>query len=168
MPKRKERRDLTAEEKQVLEKLSRSQTAERRLVERAQMVLWSREGVSGNEISKRLRHEPDTVYRTLDRFEEEGLSGLKDRARSGRPPEYSEEERGRIIATARTKPTELGRGFGYWSLSRLVEYVTLELEIPISRAQLGRVLHAEGLRWYQEKVFFTERPDPQFVEKRGR
>jgi hypothetical protein len=30
------------------------------------------------------------------------------------------------------------------------------------------VLEAEGLRWYQEQVYFRERPDPQFAEKRGR
>jgi hypothetical protein len=52
-------------------------------------------------------------------------------------------------------------------LDRLVEYINQELQIGISRAQLGKVLEAEGLRWYQEATYFTERPDPQFVEKRG-
>jgi transposase len=168
MPRRRTHRTLTAEEQTTLEKLSRSSKVEHRLVERAQIILWAREGMSGPQIAKRVEREVDTIYRILDRFEAEGLSGLTDRARSGRPPEYSEEERGKMIAAARTKPSDVGREFGYWSLSRLVEYVTVELGIPISRAQLARVLHAEGLRWYQEKVFFTERPDPQFAEKRGR
>lgn len=167
MPGIKERRPLTVEERSTLEKLKRSQTAESRLAERAKMVLWSRDGVSGNQIAKRLGREPDTVYRQLDRFEEEGLSGLKDRPRSGRPVEYDEHERGQIIATARTHPHALDLAFGYWSLDRLVEYVNVELGIAIGRSQLHRVLQAEGLRWYQEKTYFTERPDPQFAEKRG-
>jgi transposase len=49
-----------------------------------------------------------------------------------------------------------------------VAYVNEELRIPISRSQLGAILHDEGLKWYQEKTYFTERPDPQFAEKRGR
>jgi transposase len=167
MPGIKERRPLTVEERTTLEKLKRSQTTESRLVERAKMVLWSREGVSGRQIAERLGREPDTVYRQLDRFDEEGLSGLKDRPRPGRPHEYDERERGQIIATARTSPQALDLEFGYWSLDRLVEYVNVELGIAIGRSQLHRVLQAEGLRWYQEKTYFTERPDPQFAEKRG-
>ncbi len=107
------------------------------------------------------------MYRQLDRFDVEGLSGLKDRRRSGRPLAYSEQERGQIIGVARTHPQVLGCGFGYWSLDRLVEYVNVTLGIAIGRSQLHRVLRAEGLRWYQEKIYFTERPDPQFAEKRG-
>jgi len=49
----------------------------------------------------------------------------------------------------------------------LVEYFNKQLDIPISRSQLGEILTQEGLKWYQEKTYFTESPDPQFVEKRG-
>ena len=167
MPRVKSRRPLTAEERTILEKVSRSQTAESRLVERAKMVLRSQQGVSGHQIAKDLGRDPDTVYLWLDRFDKEGLSGLKDRPRSGRPAEYTEQERGQIIATARTHPQALSCAFGYWSLDRLVVYVNVELEIPIGRSQLHRVLQAEGLCWYQEKTYFTQRPDPQFAEKRG-
>jgi transposase len=131
------------------------------------MVLWSREGLSGPRIAERLGRQTQTVYRQLDRFDEEGLSGLHDHPRPGRPTEYSEEQRGQIIAIARTHPQTLDCPFGYWSLDRLTEYINVELGIPIGRSQLRRTLRAEGLRWYQEKTYFTERPDPQFAEKRG-
>lgn len=168
MPRRKERRPLTANERQELERLVRSGKTENRLAERAKMVLWSRDGKSGHQIAKGLGREADTVYRQLDRFDAEGLAGLSDRPRPGRPLEYTEHERGEIMAIARTDPQALGCPFGYWSLTRLAEYVNDTLGIPISREQVGRVLNAEGLRWYQEKTYFTERPDPQFAEKRGR
>lgn len=167
MPKIKERRALTPEEQTTLEKLSRSQKAESRLVERAKIVLWSRNGISGNQIAIGLGRKSDTIYTWLDRFDAEGLSGLRDLPRSGRPTDYREQERGEIIAVAQTHPQSLDLPFGYWSLDRLVEYINVECGIPIGRSQLHRVLHAEGLRWYQEKTYFTERPDPQFVEKRG-
>jgi len=72
------------------------------------------------------------------------------------------------MAVARPHPEHLGHPVGRWPLTRLAEYITHEWGITISRAQLGRGLEAEGLRWYQEKTYFTERPDPQFAEKRGR
>lgn len=139
MPGIKERRPLTAEEQAALEKLKRSRTAESRLVERANMVLWSREGISGNQIAKRLGRKSETVYRQLDRFDEAGLSGLKDRPRPGRPAEYTEYERGQMIAIARTNPQALDLPFGYWSLDRLLEYVNVKLKILIGRSQLHRV-----------------------------
>ncbi len=72
-----------------------------------------------------------------------------------------------MIALARTDPDKLGLPYGHWTLDRLVEYLHNNDQIGVSRAQLARILQAEGLRWYQEKTYFTERPDPQFVEKRG-
>jgi len=103
----------------------------------------------------------------LKRFNQEGLPGLQDKARGGRHPTYSQKERGQMIALARTHPDKLGLPYGHWSLDRLVEQLQQREQIDVSRAQLARILQAEGLRWYQEKSYFTERPDPQFVEKRG-
>ena len=73
-----------------------------------------------------------------------------------------------MIALARTNPDKLDLPYGNWTLDRLVEQLKARNQIAVSRAQLARILKAEGLRWYQEKSYFTERPDPQFVEKRGR
>jgi len=108
-----------------------------------------------------------TIYFRLKRFFQAGLAGLHDKPRKGRKPTYSEKERGEMIALARTHPDKLGLPYGNWTLDRLVEQLHQREQIFVSRAQLGRILKAEGLRWYQEKSYFTERPDPQFVEKRG-
>ena len=107
------------------------------------------------------------MYSRLKRFDHEGLAGLSDQHKSGRNPTYTEAERGQMIALVRTDPQKLGLPFGHWTLDRLVAYLREKDQIGISRAQLARVLRAEGLHWYQEQVYFTERPDPQFVEKRG-
>ncbi len=160
-------RPLTETERARLEQISRSATAASREVERAKIILWVAGGESGHAVARRLRREPDTIYRWLHRFEQEGLNALEDKARAGRPLEYGQEARGKIIAAALTKPEQLGLPYGHWTLDVLVKYVNEQLHIGISPAQLGRVLEAEGLKWYQEKVYFTERPDPQFAPKRG-
>jgi transposase len=168
MPRQIELRPLAQEEHEQLVKLSKSRTAESRLVERATIILWTHEGQTREEIASRLRRSTPTILRWVKAFNKESVAGLDDAPRPGRPLKYSEHERGQMIVTARTHPQQLGRSYGHWTLSRLVEYINKELRIGISRAQLARVLEEEGLRWYQEETYFTERPDPQFAAKRGR
>ena len=168
MPKKLEYRPITERERTALEQLKRSQTAEARIVERAKMVLWVNDGQRPVDVAAKLDRTAATVYSRLKRFDSEGLAGLEDKPKSGRKPTYSETDRGEVIALARTDPQKLGLPFGHWTLDRLVAYLREKDQVGISRAQLARVLKAEGLRWYQEQVYFTERPDPQFVEKRGR
>lgn len=110
---------------------------------------------------------PPTVYSRLRRFQSDGVAALYDKPKPGRKKTYSEHNRGELVALARTAPDKLGLPFASWSLDRLVAHLNETSQIGVSRAQLARILKAEGLRWYQEKVYFTERPDPQFAEKRG-
>jgi transposase len=104
----------------------------------------------------------------MNAFNARGMDFLDDIRRSGRPHTYHETQRGEMVLAAKTHPQQLGLSFGHWTLDRLVEYVNKQLNIPVSRSQLGDILTQEGLKWYQEKTYFTESPDPQFVEKRGR
>ena len=158
---------LKEDERKVLEKLAKSQTAPASMVERAKTILWVYAGERPRMIAKKLERVTATIYQRLHRFAQHGLDSLEDQPRAGRPLTYTEEQRGQMIVSARTHPHQLGRPYNHWTLDRLVEYVNQELKIAISRAQLARVLEEERLRWYQEETYFTERPDPQFVEKRG-
>ena len=167
MPKRIQLRPLTKEERTELEKISHSPTRPYQEVQRAQMILLAHEGHHFSHIAEQLGRSLMTIYTRINRFNAEGLSGLKNKPRQGRPSTYTEEEKGQMMAVARTHPDQLGLPFGHWTLDRLVIYLHQTYQIGVSRAQLGRILKAEGLRWYQEKTYFTERPDPQFVEKRG-
>jgi len=167
MPKRIEFRTLTNEERKQLDALSRSTTQPYRLVEHAKMVTLAYQGQPVEEIAQKLDRSVPTIYFRLKRFFQAGLAGLHDKPRKGRKPTYSEKERGEMIALARTHPDKLGLPYGNWTLDRLVEQLHQREQIFVSRAQFGRILKADGVRWYQEKSYFTERPDPQFVEKRG-
>jgi transposase len=136
-------------------------------VERAKILLDLANKERVATIAQRYQRSLPMIYQVLHRFNESGLAALDDAPKSGRPQTYSEEQRGQLIAVARTHPQQLDLSFGHWTLDRLVRYAHEQLAITISRSQLGFILQQEGLRWYQEKSYFTERPDPQFAEKRG-
>ena len=167
MPKRIAVRPFTPDEQTYLETLSRSRKATRQATDRALILLHSATGDPVGHIANRIGCRPETVLNVVKRFNAHGLSSLEDNLRSGRPATYGEHERGQMIATAKTHPQHLSLPYSHWTLTRLVEYVNDQLNIPISRSQLGEILEREGLKWYQEKTYFTERPDPQFAEKRG-
>lgn len=167
MPKKLQLRTITDDEYQALQRVSHSRIEAARRVERAKILLalGNKERVA--EIAQRHQRSLPMIYQVLHRFNAIGLGALEDAPKSGRPQTYSEEQRGQLLAVAQTHPQQLALGFGHWTLDRLVGYAHEQLGITISRSQLGLILQQEGLRWYQEKTYFTERPDPQFAEKRG-
>src|SRR5688500_15836153 len=167
MPKQLKLRELTQAERETLERISRSRTAPQREVERAQIILERSRGKQAEAIAEQIGRTVATVYHQLHQFNERGITFLQDLARVGRPLTYDENQRGQMVATAKTKPQQLGLEFGHWTLDLLVAYVNERLDIAISRSQLAAILTQEGLKWYQEKTYFSDSPDPQFVEKRG-
>src|SRR5262245_12491721 len=56
-----------------------------RVATRAVMVLLSAGGMPAADIATLLHYDPRTVRRWIARHDGEGVSGLPDRARSGRP-----------------------------------------------------------------------------------
>ena len=66
---------------------------------------------------------PKTVRLWIERFNAQGIKGLDDAPRSGRPPTYTPEQIGELVALARTKPDMLGLPFGCWTIDRLATYV---------------------------------------------
>lgn len=168
MPRKLELRAFKEGEEEELHQVSRSRTAAHRAVERAQIVLLFSEGKRVEDIAQAVGRAQATVYYQVHQFNDRGLAFVKDLAREGRPLVYNEQQRGEMVKAAKTNPQHLDLEFGHWTLDLLVTYVNQTLGIAISRSQLGDVLKQEGLKWYQEKAYFGESPDPQFVEKRGR
>ena len=78
----------TKEERSILRKRAGAHTAAHWEVVRAKIVLLAAEGTSNKEIAQRLYTSPQTVSKWRKRFYEEGLGGLEDRPRSGRPPTF--------------------------------------------------------------------------------
>jgi transposase len=160
-------RGYLGDERGAIERLARSRTAPARTVERARIILLSRQGDSVAEIAEKLVIGPDTVRRWIHRFDRRGIDGLGDRPRAGRPPTYTAEEVGAAVAVSLTKPEALGLPFACWTLDRLAAYLNEEKGVPIKRSRISELLIAEGLRWRAEETWFGERPDPEFAAKRG-
>ncbi len=76
---------LRPEEKEQLEAMLRRGSGQQRYGERARMILSCTQGESNLEIARHLGMRPATMSKWRVRFEREGLSGLHDDFRPGRP-----------------------------------------------------------------------------------
>jgi transposase len=85
MPEVRFIRSLLEAEKKSLRELYR-QTHNADVRTRCQMILLSAQEHPISEIADLTLFNEDSVRYWLDRYESQGLSGLEDRPRSGRPP----------------------------------------------------------------------------------
>ncbi len=158
---------MTTEESTEVKRLANSRAEPARAVERAHIVWLSGEGKRVPAIAGELRIGEDTVRLWIKRFNEFGLEGLVDLPRSGKPPTYTAEQVGEVIAASLTNPRTLDLPFASWTLDRLEAYLGKDRGIPIKRSRIGEILQAEGLRWRTQETWFGERVDPEFAVKRG-
>ena len=101
---------LTPEEKTQLRAVGASRSLPHGLVLRAKIILLSASGMSNQAIAVRLDRNPVTVG-YWRRFLRQGLRGLHDELRPGRPRSLSEEQVARLIRkTLRTGLRSVPRG----------------------------------------------------------
>jgi transposase len=179
MPRLMSLREMTEEEQEAVRKLAHSRTRPVRTVERARIIWLASRGEGVNSIAEQLHLHRITVRRWIERFNIGGVSALADDPRMGRPPTYTQEQVGEVIATALTDPKQIECDppvpFGSWTLERLATYLKEHRDIPISPSRVGALLRKEGLKWrFQERWFgnlVSEQArlelDPEFAQKRG-
>lgn len=80
---------LSPRVKATLAAMARKYTSPYRDVIRARIVLYAAQGLSNDEIAQRLDTPRQIVSKWRKRFFEEGLAGLEERSRVGRPARFS-------------------------------------------------------------------------------
>ena len=116
---------LTCESKvlQDLERISRSRTEEIRLIERAKIILCCLSGKRNDEVAVEVGTQSMTVGIWRKRFASQGLAGLYDKPRSGKPAKYQAVElRQRIIAKLKEPPPA---GLAAWDGGTLAKALTV-------------------------------------------
>jgi transposase len=172
VPKQLKLRELTEKEKQEVAKITRARTEPTRRVQRARIIQAMLENPSlpASKAGRAAGYESDvTGVFWVKRFNEEGLSGLEDEERTGRPRTHEESVRSALVNLAIQKPESLGYPFKLWTLERLQTAFKERQGVHLSDSTIWDWLDAEGLQWKRQQSWFheAERHDPDFVEKRG-
>lgn len=77
--------NLSAEQREALESRAVKYSSPYRDVVRARIILYAEQGLSNEEIALRLSLPRQVVSKWRKRFYEQGLAGLEERPRHGRP-----------------------------------------------------------------------------------
>ena len=161
-------RALTAEEARAVKKFASSRTAPHRVVQRARLV-WARaHGEPGPAMARRVGLSAFRVRAGIGRFNRDGLAGLADAPRAGRPRRHNESVRGTVMALARAKPRSPGLPFALWTLARLQQAPQERHGLHVTPATMWKWLQAEGLVWKRQQGWFQVAVDADSVVKRGR
>ena len=86
---------LSPAQKARLNSMARKYTSPYRDVIRAKIILYAAQGLGNDEIGARLDTPRQIVSKWRKRFFEEGLPGLEEQARSGRPARFPPQRRRR-------------------------------------------------------------------------
>lgn len=146
---------LEPEEREQLESLARSRTLAHSLVVRSRVVLLAASGATNLEIADRVGLSRISVGKWRRRYAEEGIGGLYDQLRPGRPRTLGDDRIAALInATLHSRPDSET----HWSTR------SMAAETGISKSTVQRVWSAFGLKPHRQKGFKLS-TDPFFVEK---
>jgi transposase len=156
---------LRASERRVLQALRRRGTAEHRQVTRARIVLLASAGWTNRGIARKLGLAPNTVGKWRKRFWKEGVDGLRDRKRPGRPRAFPATVVAACKAIACELPATRGVPLGRWSLAELrTEVLATGLVDDVSTTTLWRWLAEDPIKPWQHRSWIFPR-DPDFAAK---
>jgi transposase len=154
--------EIAADDQAELERIVRSSTAEVRMVERARIVLCAAEGRSAAEVGRLVGCSTNTAQKWRARYERDGIAGLRDLPRSGKPLIYSQADRARLIAKACTRPPETPEG----AQQERWTYEQLGQAVGMSRAQAHTILARADIKPHLTDYWvMSDFSDPEF-EKR--
>jgi putative transposase len=113
---------LDAETRNTLNQFIRSSSTPQSLAKRSRIVLAAADGSSNQQIALQLRIPAITVGKWRRSFAREGIEGLRDAPRAGRPPKHNSDVRQRVQTRVRQQPEAQSR----WTVRTLAA----ELGLP--------------------------------------
>jgi len=159
---------LSEASREELESLSRRGTAPYQMVLRARIVLLAAGGTANCAIAGRLGICEDTARKWRRRYCEQGLGGLADAPRPGRPRTFPAPVVAEVKALACELPAASGTPLARWTCPELARHAAASgIVAAVSASTVRRWLADDALKPWQHRSWIFPR-DPHFAVKAGR
>jgi transposase len=160
-------RPLAKQEATALDHLVRSNASARQL-RRAQMVRLSSLGRKVSEIAGLLNVSGPCVTQVIHRFNHEGIPGLADKPRPGRPPRARDRYIKLLKQAVTTPPQDLGYAFSSWTLPRLREHLFRKTSVLLNPDYLSRLMARHGVVYRRPRHIMGHlRDQAEYNEKKA-
>lgn len=155
---------LTADERHQLQTLTNGGQGAVRRIKRAQILLAADVQTSDEMIARAVGVGTSTVYRTKQRFVEDGLDrALTEMPRPGAPRKLGASEEALLVAVACSHPPA---GRARWTMDLLAgEVVRLTAHETLSGDTVGRRLAEMKLKPWQEKMWCIPHVNAEYVAR---
>jgi transposase len=154
---------VTVEERQAVEVALRRRDLSPRLRERLEMVKGAALGQDLAEIAAWSGRTVPTVRRWLTTFRREGLAGLGDASRQGRPPKAGAAYLTALEAAVSVPPRTLALPFDVWTSARLSAYLLQQTGVRIAPGWLRVLLQRQRFVCGRPKHNLAHLQDPDEV-----
>jgi len=108
-------------------------------------VLLVAQGMTCPDVAQRLGDAPRSIEYWVGRFEKEGLAGLWERERSGRPRRLSEKQMEAVDRILRRSPQEAGLSRNLWDGKTLSRWLERNYHLTLGVRQCQRILSSARL-----------------------
>ena len=117
--------------------------------------------VSLGQASRKLEELYNTSFKQIlnwvHRFEQEGLEGLKDKAKSGRKPRLNKQHKEEIkVLLQNKKPDEFGYNTSTWNGPILKDYIEKNYKISFKKAHIYNILSSLGFTYQKGRAKYPE------------
>lgn len=119
---------------------------EARYDHRLHAILMVAQGLSCTNVAGLLGDSPRTVAYWVNRFENEGLAGLADAERPGRPRRLNEQQLSQIQDALRSRPKEYDLNANMWDGKLLSHFIKKQFGIELGVRQCQRLFRQFGFR----------------------
>ena len=139
------------------------------ILRRSQVLLFSSEGFSLDEIAAKVGYSHESVRMVIKRFEEEGLDVLKQGKRGPKTTDkaISKENAEKLKDLLRRSPREFQKDSSLWTLALLAE-VSYEEKLStrkVSAETIRTTLKEFGVNWKRAKRWLRS-SDPHYAHKK--
>jgi transposase len=155
--------ELSDDERAELQRRANAHTSTVRQARRARIILLCAQGRPLAQIGIEVGMDQHQVGLWRKRFLAQGLDGLEDQSRSGRPRRISHDERIKLAAVA-TSEKDPDDPVAAWTHQDIADMVGDD-GVVISASQVGRILKAMHLDVRRVRGWLNRRDDPQFWER---
>ena len=146
---------LSLKDRVTLKRWAHSRTIDNATATRARIILAAREGRAAADIAAGLGVSARNVYKWIWCFDKEGVEGLKERSRSGRPRKLALDG----VMDILTKTIEdVPSGSTHWSQRLMAQAMV------VTKQQVANIWAAAGLKPHRLRTFKISRA-PRFAEK---
>jgi len=124
--------------------------------ERLLMIIHAKEGWSIRDVAKRVKRSFKIVAIWMHRFNKEGINGLRNKPKSGRPTKLEKDVFKTLWSDIRKTPIEYGYNQQFWSTKLLRIHIKEKYGKEYTQRHTQRIFHKLG--------FSLIKPSPRHIK----